>query len=206
MKKFLRYLIWGALAVFIAAIALSPLFANLAELDGLDLTPQGYIPLALKAPLTPTPSATPIPTNTSTPVGTSTPTPTATNAPPARVLIRFIEYNPPGDDVPGEFIEITNFGGTAQEMTGWYIQPTTFSGQGEAVLHDPFFFLNYTLEPGNTIRVWTKIGIDSPPTYYWNAVTEIWLNDGDNARLWNNMGQQVDNCEYQGGGENVTCN
>jgi hypothetical protein len=39
----------------------------------------------------------------------------------------------------GEFIEVWNVGGSDQDIGGWYIVPTTFR-EGEAVLHDPFFF------------------------------------------------------------------
>ncbi len=206
MRRVLRNLLRVGLVLFVGAIALSPFFANLAELNSIGLTPQGYIPIVFKVMLTPTPSSTPVPTNTSTPAGTSTPTATATNAPPANVRISFIEYNPPGDDVQGEYIEIKNFGGTAQDIKSWKIIPTTFTSQGEQVLHDPYVFPTYLLQPGESVRVWTKIGINSPPTYYWNAVTEIWLNDGDNARLWDDMNNQVHNCSYPGGGQNTTCN
>jgi hypothetical protein len=72
------------------------------------LTPHGYLPVALRAENTPT--FTPIPTNTAGPTNapapTNTPTPSPTTAPPANVLMTQIEYNPPGDDVAGEFVEI----------------------------------------------------------------------------------------------------
>ncbi len=194
MKKYLTYLLRIALIIFVLAIALSPLFANLAELDSLGLTPQGYLPVALREGETPTPS------------GTSTPTPTSTSPSPANPRITFIEYNPPGDDVAGEYIEITNLGGTAQDITGWYIQPTTLLADGsEAVLHDPFPFPTEILEPGETVRVWTKIGINNPPNYYWMATTEIWLNNGDTARLRDDQFNLVDTCTYPGGGQNTTC-
>jgi hypothetical protein len=206
MKKYVTYLVRVSLAVFVGAIALSPLFTNLAENKGLDLTPQGYIPAAFSADDIPTPSAT----STNTPVpGTATPTPTNTVPAPANLRITFIEYNPKGDDVANEYIEVTNLGGTAQDIQGWKITPTTIAnpGPGEQVLHDPFFFPSYLLEPGNTVRVWTKIGIASPPTWYWNAITEIWLNfpPGDVARLWNSSDELVHECYYPGGGEFTTC-
>lgn len=200
MKKYFAYLLRAALILFVIAIALSPLFANLSELEsgGVTLTPLGYLPVALRPGNTATP--------TMTPVGTSTPTPTNTVPSPANVRISFIEYNPPGDDVAGEFIELTNFGGTAQDIEGWSIVPTTFLAQGtEAVLHDPFYFPTEILNPGETVRVWTKIGIVNPPNYYWNAITEIWLNGGDTARLYDDVFNEVDVCDYPGGGQNTTC-
>lgn len=204
MKKLITYLLRVGFIIFVGAIALSPLFANLAELEGLGLTPRGFLPVVLYEGELPTPTVTPTPTATSTPVG---PTPTNTSPAPANIKISFIEYNPPGDDVQNEFIELTNFGGTAQDLEGWSIVPTTFArGDGyEKVLHDPFYFPTHVLQPGETVRVWTKIGIVNPPNYYWNAVTEIWLNNGDVARLYDDVFNEVDVCDYPGGGENTTC-
>jgi hypothetical protein len=195
MKKRLTVLVRIALVIFAGSIALSPLFTNLAELGEQGLDPRGYLPIVLRAGIPPTPS----PTNT--PVG---PTPTSS---PANIRLTFIEYNPPGDDVQGEYVQLTNVGGTALDIEGWFIAPTTFNigGEDDAVLHDPFFFSSHVLGPGQSVRVWTKIGIPTPTDVYWNAVTEIWLNFGDVARLYDSDSQLRHECYYDGGEQNTTC-
>ncbi|MFZ0547564.1 MAG: lamin tail domain-containing protein [Candidatus Promineifilaceae bacterium] len=198
MNKRLGYFLRIVLIVFVSGVALSPLFAHLAELESLDLTPSGYMPVMLRPANTPTPS----PTNTP-----SVPTPTNTVPSPAKVEISFIEFNPPGDDVENEFIEVTNRGGMPEDITGWYIAPTTINepdGSGK-ILHDPFYFPELVLEGGVTVRVWTKVGVNAFPNYYWMAVIPIWLNDSDIAKLYNSDAQLVDQCTYSGGGEYHYC-
>lgn len=190
MKKSLTYFLRVAFVIFVAAIALSPLFTKTAELDSLGLTPSGYLPVVMGEDIIPTPSATP----------TSTPG-------PSDLRFTLIEYNPPGNDVNGEFVEITNLGGMAQNIKTWAIVPTTFTrgDEDEKVLHDPFIFPDYNLQPGESVRVWTKIGINNAPDFYWNAVTQIWLNNGDTAILLDENGDIKDVCTYTGGGQNTTC-
>lgn len=170
------------MALFAGAIALSPLFTNIAELESIGLTPWAYLPVVEKPLPTPTftplPTNTPIPTNTSLP--TTTPTSTPTTAPPANVQLTFIEYNPPGDDVVGEFVEIKNLGGTAANMTGWTLRD---------IVPHVFTFPSFTLQPISTVKVWTKSGSNNSGNLYWGSGQAIWNNTGDTAILRNGSGQ-----------------
>lgn len=197
MKKSLTYLLRVVLIIFVAAIAFSPLFTNLAELGSLVLTPQGYLPVALRGDNTPTPTSTPSATNT--PIAT----PTNTVPPVPDVKISYILYDPPGNDPPGEYIELTNYGTGPQQIMGWSV--ANIDGFTGKVLHNYTFPISYELPPGGTMKLWTKIGIDTPPNFFWNQQFEVWKNDGDQGTLYNQFSQVVDICAYSGGGQGQNC-
>jgi len=92
----------------------------------------------------------------------------------ADVRITYIEYDPPGDDVEGEYVLIENQGSTAQVMTGW-----TLSDQAGHT----YTFSAFTLQAGATVRVWTKSGVDTSTDLYWGMGTAVWNNSGDCAYL-----------------------
>jgi hypothetical protein len=137
----------------------------------------------------PTPTFTPLP-----PTPTNTPTPTT--IPEAVVQLVFLEYDPPGDDVDGEFVAMENIGGTAADMTDWVLWDDDSNS---------FIFPSFTLQPGASVRVWTKAGTNTSTQLYWGSAVEIWDNTGDTANLWDNDGLFVDMCSYPGGGQNTAC-
>lgn len=210
MKKSILVLVIAA--VLFTAVALS--------VSGGGLPPVGYLPLVIK-PLPPT--ATPTPTATNTPVpATATPTNTAvpptatpsnTAVPPtitptrtptltstpsaANVRIAYILYDPPGNDVDGEYVRIDNVGGTAAVLTAW-----TLSDESAHVFTFP---TGYTLAAGAQVRIWTKVGTNTQTDLYYNSSQAIWNNTGDTATLRNNANQVVSVCTYAGGGQSYTC-
>jgi hypothetical protein len=198
-RETILFIVFSAVVVVLALMA-----QQTTATPPAGLTPNSYLPVALRPENTPTytPTATktPIPTSTTgptnTPVPTNTPTPSPTSAPPANVLMTQIEYNPPGDDVAGEFVEIRNFGGTAANMTGWSLR--------DPVPH-VFTFPSFTLQPGAAVKVWTKSGVNNAANLYWGSNQAIWNNTGDTATLRNSGGQTIDTCTYSGGGQNASC-
>jgi len=106
---------------------------------------------------------------------------------PADVQITYIEYDPPGDDVQGEHVQIENLGGAAQEMTGW-----TLRDEANRV----FTFPAFTLPAGGTVRVWTGGGTNTATDLYWGSGTAIWNNDGDTAYLRDTGGTLISNYTY----------
>jgi hypothetical protein len=155
-----------------------------------------YLPLIVGSQ-----TAQPIPTATATvtgaPPATATPTATPTTpAPTAQVQITFIEYNPDGDDVLGEFVRIENTGSAAQGMTGW-----TLRDESAHI----YTFPSFTLPSGGSVQVWTKIGTDTATDLYWGSGAAIWNNTGDTATLQDDQGQSVDSCGYVGGGTSISC-
>jgi hypothetical protein len=151
-----------------------------------------YLPLIIGAPAA-QPTPTPIATATSVPQPTTTPT---TSPPTPDIKITFIEYNPDGDDVIGEFVRIQNLGSAAQLMTGW-----TLSDESAHV----YSFPTFTLAAGGTVQIWTKSGTDTTTDLYWGSSSAIWNNTGDTATLKSDQGQIVSSCGYGDGGTSATC-
>jgi hypothetical protein len=128
----------------------------------------------------------PKPSPTLTPSPTSTPWPTATPV-PADVQITHIEFNPAGDDVQGEYVQIENLGGDGQSMTDWTLRDEA---------NHIFTFPGFSLGAGKTVRVWTKDGSDTQTDMYWGSGTAIWNNTGDTAYLRDSQGDLIDTYAY----------
>lgn len=126
-----------------------------------------FLPLVIgQAEGTNEPTPTPIP---------PTPTPTPTPIPPA-VRITYIEYNPPGDDVVGEYVRIVNEGTTPVDLTDWILRD-----EAGATFVFPFF----VLPAGGHVQVWTGSGINTNEHLYWGRNQAVWNNtdhDGDGDR------------------------
>lgn len=113
-----------------------------------------------------------------------TPTPTPTVEPSAtpttvvlpNVQITTINYNPPGDDLAGEFVQIQNYSSSAVDMTGWTLRD---------LANNVYTFPTFTLAPGASVRLWTKSGTNTTTDLYWGRTTPVWNNDGDAAFLRN---------------------
>ena len=119
----------------------------------------------------------------------STPT-----APDVQVI--FIEYDPPGLDSVGEYVDIRNFETGPVTMTDW-----TLRDEADTV----FTFPDFTLVGQTSVRVWVRSGVDDSANLYWGRDSATWNNDGDTAILRNQNGDQVDTCTYSGGGQGTTC-
>jgi cardiolipin synthase len=132
--------------------------------DLASLTPRLYMPVAIQE-------------------RTPAPTPTSTPPPSHEVLITYIEYDPPGSDVEGEYVQIENWDGAPVHMTGWTLR--------DAADHT-FTFPTFTLTTGATVKVWTRSGANTGTDLYWGSDVAIWNNRGDTAYLRNAQGNLVD--------------
>lgn len=170
---------------------------------------RSYLPLVVRGESEPTPTATfpppppsRIPTPTPTATGeatatpTTTPTPTLTLAADVR-LVRIV-YNPPGDDVAGERVDLRNAGAGAVALNGWTIHDG-------ATTPNTYTFPAFSLAGGAAVTVWVKAGTDSATDVYWGRASAVWNNDGDTATVKDGLGGVVDTCSYAGGGEEVGC-
>jgi endonuclease G len=148
-----------------------------------------FLPLvraAEAAPATPTP-VTPTPV-TPTPVTPTPVTPTPVTPTPASVKITSIEFDPPGDDVQGEYVLIRNEGGSSVSMGNWTLRD---------LANTTFTFPAFTLAAGAEVRVWTKGGVNDAGNLFWGRSQPIWNNSGgDTAILRDAGGNEVSRYSY----------
>lgn len=105
------------------------------------------------------------------------------------VSITYIEFDPPGHDVDGEYVRIKNESGAPVDLSGW-----TLRDSGPHVYTFPAF----VLAPGAELRLWTKSGTNDAANLYWGDQSAIWNNAGDTALLFNAAGVQVSSYTYVG--------
>ena len=116
------------------------------------------------APGTPTPTpVTPLPTPVTPTPAPGTPTPTPNTPTPARVVITGIAFDPPGDDVQGEYVTLRNNGGSAVTMTNWTLRD---------LANNTYTFPAFTLAAGAEVRVWTRAGTDDASNLFWPYVLD----------------------------------
>ena len=141
---------------------------------------------------TTTPTATPTATATattwfvtSTPTPTRTLTPTATTVPQSDLRITYLRY-----DTSDEYVKISNYGGIAQNMTGWWIHSETGNQKY-------YFPGGYVLPAGDYVRIHSGPGaISNPPHDLKWSGAYIWNNAGDAAALYDSAGHLVDRWSY----------
>lgn len=117
------------------------------------------------------------------------PTPTPpTPEPPAQVAIAQVEYDPPGDDVVGEFVRIVNSGAGAADMSGWTLSDAA---------GNRYTFPAFSLAAGAEVRVWTGAGVNGAANLYWGLSQAVWNNSGgDTAILRTSAGVEVARFSY----------
>jgi micrococcal nuclease len=96
-----------------------------------------------------------------------------------------VNYDAPGDDnnnLNGEFVVIKNIGEKTINLQNWSIkdQATHF-----------YYFKAITLEPQESLIIYTGEGFDSGNKLFWNSKTPIWNNAGDIAYLFDANGDLV---------------
>jgi len=132
----------------------------------------------------------PSPPPTNTPTGTPSPTPIPTDTPtpsPPAVEIVYIEYDPEGPDIEGEYILLKNTTEVSLDLTAWTIEDDD---------DHAFRFPSFVLRPQATVKVWTKGGQDTEVDLYWGCRNPVWTNTGDTATLKDHRGQTVDTLTY----------
>ncbi|NTU85611.1 MAG: lamin tail domain-containing protein [Chloroflexales bacterium] len=124
---------------------------------------------------------------TQPPVTPTPVTPTPVTPTPTSIAIQQIEYDPPGDDVAGEFVLIKNTGSDAADMTGWRLSDEA---------NNTYTFPSFTLAAGAEVRVWTRAGTDDAGNLYWGRTQAVWNNTGDTAILRDAGGTEVTRYSY----------
>mgnify|MGYP000022815140 FL=1 len=103
------------------------------------------------------------------------------------ITIDYIEYDPEGSEVDGEYLIITNHDNYNISMEGWYLQDEAARTAYE---------FNYTLEINTSIWIYTGSGEDNQTTLFWGWYQGIWNNSGDMAILQDEDGLMVDYYRY----------
>jgi large subunit ribosomal protein L20 len=106
------------------------------------------------------------------------------------IAISFIEFNPEGRDVDGEYVRIVNNTAEAVELQGWKLR--------DAGSKHTFTFPSFTLAAGAEVQLWTGEGDNDEGNLYWGNRGAIWNNDGDTALLFNADGDEVSTYTYEG--------
>lgn len=125
---------------------------------------------------------------------TPTPTPAADGGQDSEALVvSNVHADAEGNDhenLNDEYIELTNEGETATEMTGW-----TVSDEAD---HTYRFPSGFTLGAGDTVTIYTGSGSDTEDELYWGSGRAVWNNDGDTIYVTNDAGETVIEHEYSG--------
>lgn len=156
---------------FVAALLLAlVLCTSLSYTDTLyylpqELTPRAHLPIVRSGP---------------------TPTPTPQ---PADVRIVYVENDAHLLPVLAEYVQITNQGGTSQNMTGWDLSDQAQGGT-------TFTFPTFTLAPQASVKVWTKCGTNSDEELFWCHTWPVWDNNGDTVYLRDQSDTLVDTYSY----------
>jgi large subunit ribosomal protein L20 len=117
------------------------------------------------------------------------------NASPAKpsyegLTISHLEYDPPGRDVDGEYVRISNSSGAALDLSGWTLRDNDDK--------HVYTFPAFSLAAGAEVQIWTRAGDNDAANLYWASRSAIWNNDGDTAVLSDASGAEVVRYSYEG--------
>jgi hypothetical protein len=125
-----------------------------------------------------------------------TPAPMSRDTPD--IVINEVLYDPLGNDVEGEFIELFNNGSTTVDLQGW--QLTDSDGEGvDAVLP------SMVMPSGSFVLIMTGMGTNMTsldqdvPIVYMGRTQGVWTNTGDDVLLMDPDGHAVDVMTYGSG-------
>jgi hypothetical protein len=90
-------------------------------------------------------------------------------------------------DANNEWIEIYNNDVNALDITSWRL--TDNDG-------NVFTFPSFVIPPGGYVVVHVGLGIDNSTDLYWNRITAVFEDYGDNVILYNSLGQPIDYVAY----------
>jgi hypothetical protein len=102
------------------------------------------------------------------------------------VEIVFIDYSPL--EKLDEYVELKSNSETDIDMRNW-----TLSDKAGWEYKIEFDFV---LKPGETVKIWTKTGINTDSDLYWGRGSCVWNNDFDTAYLKDRTGSLIDNYSY----------
>jgi hypothetical protein len=110
-------------------------------------------------------------------------------SPPAvrSVWMPEVNYNPPGDDVDSEYVDIQNDTDAAVDMGGWTLRD---------VKEHVFTFPPFVLQAGSAVKVWTRVGGNDAKNLFWGRRAAVWNNTGDTALLSDQHATEIATYSY----------
>ncbi|MCU0492486.1 MAG: lamin tail domain-containing protein [Chloroflexaceae bacterium] len=123
----------------------------------------------------------------------ATPAPVEPVAAPAAttaegVAITFVDYNPEGDDLAGEYVRIHNGSDAAVDLTGWVLSDKSSN--------HVYTFPAFTLAAGADVLLWTKSGENDATNLFWANRRPVWNNTGDTATLRDAAGNEISSYSF----------
>nr|MCU0490498.1 lamin tail domain-containing protein [Chloroflexaceae bacterium] len=106
------------------------------------------------------------------------------------VVITYLEFDPPGKDIDGEYVTIRNGTSRAVDMTGWKLRDDNNK--------HVYTFPAFTLGAGEEVQLWSKKGENDGANLYWGNWGAIWNNTGDTALLLDDEGNEISRYSYDG--------
>ena len=103
------------------------------------------------------------------------------------IRIVHVEYDPPGNDIDGEYVEIINKSIFPLNMTDWNLFDKAKT---------KFTFPYYILHRNNSVKIWAKGGQNDRVNLYWGRKKPIWNNNSDTAILEDKNGNIIDSYSY----------
>lgn len=127
----------------------------------------------------------------------ATPEPTTTTESPSdgegSLSIAQIHEDASGNDhenLNEEYVVFENTGDGTLDLSGWSLE--------DEVEHTYYFPDGITLDPGETVTVYTGSGSDTDSEIYWGSGRAVWNNGGDTIIVKNANGEVVIREEYSG--------
>ncbi len=148
--------------------------------------PAAPAPEAKPAPAAPAPGAKPAAAAPVTRISSGT-----ASAATTAVTITYIEFNPQGRDVEGEYVQIRNTSTQPMDMTGWKLH--------DGAQRHTYVFPQFVLAPGAEVKLWTRAGTNDAANLYWGQRVAVWNNEGDTGTLLDASGTVVSQYTYTGG-------
>ncbi len=109
------------------------------------------------------------------------------------VIIKDVNYDAKGLDqhnLNGEWVEIQNKWNHPVNLKGWYIFDYSLENDVK------YYFGDFTLEPGKSVKIHTGTGNDTEKDLYWNWNEPIWGHIADLAYLYNESGELIDSYQW----------
>ena len=99
------------------------------------------------------------------------------------LVVTDVNADPDGDALTEEYVAFENIGNESIEMTGYEIHD-----ESGATFSIPEGF---TVDSGESVRLYTGSGEDSETALYWNRGQPVWNDDGDTITVEDNAGETV---------------